>query len=90
MANRLRIFAALVLLAGFGFWGASGANRGWTKNSVALERTDEVTGIVSHEYRKKFVPGVDFLAGILLAAGALAGVSIFFRKPPTSNQPQPT
>ncbi len=77
------------VLAGVGFWLAGGANRGWTKTSVPVKTTDEVTGIEGVSYQKKFVPGVDFLGGAVLAAGVLAAASFLFRDKKTENQ-QPT
>lgn len=58
-------------------WLATGANRGWTKTSVAVERTDEVTGIVYREYEKRFSPGVEFLGAGLGGAVLLAGAARF-------------
>ena len=79
----LRIFAAVLAVAGVAFWAAAGAHRGWTKTSIPVKRTDEVTGITVDEYQKRFVPGVDFLGAALLGAGILAGASFLFRKQPT-------
>jgi hypothetical protein len=80
MKRTLRIVAVLVALAGLGFWLAAGANAGWTKNRVEKRTVDEVTGIEAVSFENKFVPGVDFLGGIAVGAGALAGVSLLFRK----------
>jgi polyisoprenoid-binding protein YceI len=41
----LRTLALLLLVATLAVWVATGANRGWTKTSVPVTRTDEVTGI---------------------------------------------
>jgi len=71
----LRVLALTVLAAGLLFWLAAGANRGWTKTSVPVRKLDEVTGIEGIEYRKRFVPGLDFLGVVVLGAGALAGAS---------------
>ena len=61
MAKRsLRILAATLILAALGLWLARGANRGWTKTSVPVKRTDEITGIAVDDYKKSFVPGLDF------------------------------
>ena len=79
----LRILAAVLAFAGVAFWAAAGAHRGWTKTSIPVKRTDEVTGITVDEYQKRFVPGVDFLGAALLGAGILAGASFLFRKQPT-------
>jgi hypothetical protein len=89
MKRILRSMALGFVLAGVGFWLAGGANRGWTKTSVPIKTKDEVTGIEGITYEKKFVPGVDFLGGTLLAAGILAAASFLFRGKPTENQ-QPT
>ena len=62
-------------------WLATGANRGWTKTSVPVKRTDEVTGITVDEYKKRFVPGADFLVAASLASGILAGASFLIPKP---------
>jgi hypothetical protein len=80
----LRIVAAMLVVAAFGSWLATGANRGWTKTSVPVKRTDEVTGIAVDDYQKRFVPGIDFLGAALLGSGILAGASFLFR----TKQPQ--
>jgi hypothetical protein len=83
----LRILAGLVLVASVALWVATGANRGWTKTTVPVNKTDEVTGITVDDYQKRFVPGVDFLAAALLGSVILAGASFLFRtrQPQTSN-----
>jgi hypothetical protein len=80
MKRALRIVAVLVALGGLGFWLAAGANAGWTKNRVEKRTVDEVTGIEAVNFENRFVPGVDFLGGIAVSAGALIGVSFFIRK----------
>jgi len=75
----LRAVAAILLLAAAGIWLAAGANRGWSKTSVPVKRTDEVTGITIDDYQKRFVPGIDFLGAALLGSGILAGASLLFR-----------
>ena len=80
MRRVLRIVAILVALGGLGFWLAAGANAGWTKNRVEKRTVDEVTGIEAVNFENKFVPGVDFLGGIAVGAGALIGVSFFIRR----------
>jgi hypothetical protein len=79
MRKLLRILAGLVLLGGLGLWAATGANTGWTKNRVAINTVDDVTGIEAVRYEEKFVPGIDFVGGIVVGAGALAAVSFAFR-----------
>ena len=75
-----RTFALLLFLAAMAWWLATGANRGWTKTSVPVKRTDEVTGITVDDYQKRFVPGVDFLGAALLGSGILAGAAFLFPK----------
>ena len=79
MKKTLLLLAALVVLSAGTTWLVTGANRGWTKTSVQVKTLDDVTGIEGITYKPKFLPGVDFLGGALVAAGALAGASLFFR-----------
>jgi hypothetical protein len=83
MKKILQLLAVLVLLAAGATWLATGANRGWTKTSVAVKTLDPVTEIEGISYQKKFLPGVDFLGATALGAGLLAGASFFFRKQKT-------
>lgn len=76
----LRISAALVIVLALGMWLATGANRGWTKTSVPVKRTDEVTGITVDDYQNRFVPGADFLGAAFLGSSFLAGASLLFPK----------
>lgn len=85
MKNSLRLLALLVALAAAGTWLATGSNRGWTKTSVEKRTLDEITGLDKITYDKTFKPGLDFLGGALLGAGALAGVSFLFRNKPNEN-----
>ena len=75
MKQILLTMALGFVVAGFGFWLAAGANRGWTQNRVPKKTLDAVTGIEGVSYEKKFVPGLDFLGAALVAAGVLAGAS---------------
>jgi len=79
----LQIVALAAAAGALAFWALAGANRGWTKTSVARMTVDEVTGIESPTYEERFVPGVDFLGAAGLGAGILAGVSFLFRRKPT-------
>ena len=87
MKRTLQILALVVALGGLITWAATGANRTWTKTSVAVKTLDEVTGIEGITYQKKFLPGVDFLGAAFGGAAFLAGASLLFRKPKTNNQP---
>ena len=79
----LRAVAAILILATSGMWLATGANRGWTKTSVPVKRTDEVTGLTVDDYQKRFVPGIDFLGAALFGSGILAGASFLCRNKQT-------
>ena len=84
MKRILQSLALLVALAAAATWLATGANRGFTKTSVAVKTLDEVTGIEGITYQKKFQPGVDFLGAAFGGTVLLAGASLFFRKPKTN------
>jgi hypothetical protein len=79
-----RAAAVLLFLAALVSWLGTGAHWGWTKTSVPVQRTDEVTGITVDDYQKRFVPGIDFLGAAFLGSAILAGVSLLIR----SRQPQ--
>lgn len=81
MKRILQIAALSIALIAVLSWLALGANRGWTRTSVAVKTVDEVTGIEGIEYKKKFVPGVELLGGALLGAALLAGASLLIRNP---------
>jgi len=85
MKKTLRIVALIVLLGGLGFWAAKGGNTGFTKNRVEVKTMDEVTGIEAIAYEDRFVPGVEFLGGAILGAGALWGVSLLFNRNRNTN-----
>lgn len=87
MKKFLQLLAVLVLLAAGTTWLATGASRGWTKTSVMVKTLDPVTGIEGISYRKKFLPGVDFLGAAFGGAAVLMGASFFIRK---SKAIQPT
>lgn len=80
MRTALRTLAFILALATVTLWLAMGVNRGWTKTSRQVKTLDEVTGIEGITNEKAFLPGVDFLAVGLLAAGVFAGASLVFRK----------
>lgn len=74
-------FAAIIVLSATAvWWHAAGANRGWSKNSVAVKTLDEITGIEQITEEKRFVPGIDTLAIGAVTAAALGGASLLFRR----------
>jgi len=86
MKRTLQLVALGAAVSAVAFWAARGANRGWTKTQVPVKTVDEVTGLEGVSYRDRFTPGVDFLGGALLGAGALAGATLLLRnKPQTKN-----
>ena len=76
----LRVGALCVAYGSAVFWVLGGANRGWTKTSVTRWELDAVTGIKGPVTERKFVPGVEFLAGGFLGAVVLFGFSFVGRK----------
>lgn len=69
-------WGSLILAAGIVLsWILLGANRGWTRTSVAIPKKDPVTDQDYFEWQKKFVPGVEILGAGLLITAALFGVS---------------
>ncbi len=86
MKKALQALAALVAVGVLAIWLGTGAQRGWTKTNLQTITVDNVTGIESPTYRKGFVAGVDFLGAGTLIAGALASLSLLFRK--KNQQPQ--
>ena len=88
MRRTLQILGLILAVAGLGFWLARGANCGWTKTSVPVKFVDEVTGIEGIQYRKRIVPGVDFLALVLTGAAIFEASSLLLkRRPKTQSVP---
>ena len=81
MRRALRLSALAVALVGTVFWFFGGPNLGWTKTRVPVAKLDPVTEIEFTEWEKRFVPGVDFVAGALGLAGIFFAVSLFCRVP---------
>jgi hypothetical protein len=81
-----RTYGLLLFVAAMALWLAKGANLGWTKTSVPVKRTDDVTGITVDDYQKRFVPGVEFLGAAGLGSVILVGASFLIRH----RQPQST
>jgi hypothetical protein len=82
MKRFLRASAILAAAGSLALWLATGAHRGWTKTSVAVEKTDEVTGLTYADYEKRFVAGVEILAAGLAVASALGVASCFLGRRP--------
>ena len=86
MRTKLRWAALVIVLVTAALWFFGGPNLGWTKNSVMHEEKDPVTGLEGPVYEKRWVPGVDFLAMGLVAAGLVAGGSFLFRQKSNKSQ----
>lgn len=78
----LRGAGAFLALLTFCFWAAKGYNHGWTKNQVAVKQIDPVTELEFVTYERRFVPGVDFLAGGVFVGFAVFGATLFHRRSP--------
>lgn len=76
----LRGAGALLALGVVCVWAAKGANRGWTKNQIPVSRIDPITEIPFVTYEKRFVPGVDYLAGGVLVGAAVFGATFLGRR----------
>jgi len=79
MRTALRLAALTVGLVGGVFWVFGGPHLGWTRTSVPETKQDPVTEIEYVEWRKTFVPGLDFLGGTLGLAGVLFAASWFVK-----------
>jgi hypothetical protein len=88
MRSGIRLLAFLVALVTVVLWFFGGPNLGWTKTSVPIKTVEEATGLDVVVWEKRFLPGVDFLAGGLAAGAALCGLSFCFavRKAPPGSR----
>jgi uncharacterized membrane protein YraQ (UPF0718 family) len=81
----LRLIAAICLAGVIGLWVTLGAEKGWTKTSVPIQKTDEITGIEYPVFENRFVPGLDFLVAGCAGSIFLAAVSFI----PTTKKKKP-
>jgi hypothetical protein len=88
LKRALQILAVVLAVATLGLWLAKGANSGFTKDRVQVKTVDPVTEIEQVEWQQVFIPGVEFLGGGLIVAGALFGGSFFIRKQNKQQQTQ--
>lgn len=63
------------------FWLFGGPNLGRTRTAITLWAQHPATGVPGPVRDRRFVPGVDFLAGSWAVAGALFAVSFLVPKP---------
>jgi hypothetical protein len=83
----LRLSALFVVVVTLALWFFGGMNRGWTKTSVAVEHYEEVTERKYVKWEKRFLPGIEFLAGGLLAGALCFGASFAFKPAAASSNP---
>jgi hypothetical protein len=84
MRTILRLAALFVTLVTLVLWLFGGPNTGFTKTSVQVKTVDPVTDQDIITWEKRFLPGVDFLGGGLLAGALLFGASFIFRRKTSS------
>lgn len=87
MRTILRLAALFIALVTLVLWLFGGPNTGWTKTSVQVKTVDPVTDQDIITWERRFLPGVDFLGGGLLAGALLFGASFLFRRK-TSSLPE--
>ena len=80
MKMSLRLASFFVALVTVVIWLFGGPNLAWTRTSEMVKSRDPVTDQEVVSWEKRFLPGVDFLAGGLMVSAALAGASFLFRK----------
>ena len=80
MRKILRIASAIALLCGLALWLGTGGSLGWTKTSEMTTRIEPVTGLEERVWKKRFVPGADFLVATGVVAGLMFCSSFLFRK----------
>jgi hypothetical protein len=88
MKRALQVLAVVLAVATLCVWVARGANTGWTKNRVQVKTVDPITEIEQVEWQDKFLPGLDFVGGGLITAGAIFVGSLFIRKANKQQQTQ--
>ncbi len=76
----LLLFAASILI-----WVIGGANRGFYKNRLVIEKEEAITGIVERIERPKFIPGIETPAIGIFIGGSFFLFSFLFKKPLTSS-----
>ena len=78
----LRGGGVILILFVFCFWAAKGYNRGWSQNQVPVKQLDPITEIEFTTYEKRFVPGIDYLAGGTTLGGMIFAATFLRRRRP--------
>ena len=63
------LLGIIIILTGCSWWHSKGANRGWTKTVVHVEKIDEITEISYFVPENRFVPGIEYPAGFVFIGG---------------------
>ncbi len=88
MKRALQILAVVLAVATVSWWAAKGANTKFTKNRIQVTVIDPVTELPDHKWQEVFIPGIEYLGGGLIGAGALFVGSLFIRKQNKQQQTQ--
>lgn len=75
MRSFIRMIALAILIATSLFWYTQGGHTGWTQRVQSTARVEPVTGIEISEKIPRIIPGIDFLAGSIVAVVFLFVIS---------------
>ena len=78
----LRGAGVFLMLYIFCVWAAQGSHRGWSQNQVPVKQVDPITEIEFVTYEKRFVPGLDYLGGGLIAVSVIFAATFLGRRGP--------
>lgn len=85
MKNALRLGALAVAVVGLAFWFFGGPHLGRTQTQIVVTKKDPSTQLESQDWEPRFIPGLDFVAGVLGISVALFGAARFL--PASKNRP---
>jgi hypothetical protein len=77
------LFVTLVCVV---VWLFGGPNMGFTKTSEMVKTIDPITEQEQIHWEKRFLPGVEFVGGGVLAGAVLFATSFFFPKKPRQTE----
>jgi hypothetical protein len=88
MKRALQILAVVLAVATISLWVAKGANTGFTKNRIQVKVIDPGNrNSGTSQMAGSFIPGIEYLGGGLIAAGAFFVGSFFIRKQTKQQNP---
>jgi len=82
----LRGAGAFLMLYIFCVWAAKGYHQGWSQNQVPVKQVDPITEIEFVTYEKRFVPGLDYLVGGLIAGTVIFSATFLGRRGPKTGR----